>query len=239
MTQTEPLLKISGIHASYGQIKALRNVSLEVKRGEIVTLIGSNGAGKSTLLMSIFGNPRISQGEIFFSGENLKTVPTHHISSKGIALVPEGRHIFPKMTVEENLTMGTICNKGADLEEGIANAYEMFPRLKERRLQNAGTMSGGEQQMLAIGGALMSIPELLLLDEPSLGLAPIIVQRIFENLKEISKKGTTIFLVEQNASKALKLADRGYVLVTGEITLEGKGQELLDNPQIQEAYLGH
>lgn len=233
------LLEIDNIDASYGPIKALSGVSLHVNRGEIVTLIGSNGAGKSTLMMSLFSRPAIERGHIMFDGIEISKLPTHAISKLGISLVPEGRRIFPKMTVEENLVMGFIPARHQAVDEDIERAYQMFPILKNRRKQNAGTMSGGEQQMLAISRALMSRPTLLLLDEPSLGLAPIIVQQIFATLTEIAKTGTTIFLVEQNASKALKLANRGYVLVNGSITLEGLGSDLLNNPDVQAAYLGH
>lgn len=239
MTPTTEVLAFENVDASYGPIKALHSVSLTVNRGEIVTLIGSNGAGKSTLMMSLYGHPRISSGAIKLHGQDISKLPTSQISGLGIALVPEGRRIFSKMSVEENLIMGTYATKGANQKQGIERAFATFPRLKERRLQTAGTLSGGEQQMLAISRALMSQPEVLLLDEPSLGLAPIIVQQIFRNLKAISEDGTTIFLVEQNASKALNLADRGYVLVNGAITLEGTGQELLANSDVQAAYLGH
>ena len=235
---TTTVLDISNINASYGPIKALHGVSLNIKEGEIVSLIGSNGAGKSTLLLSIFGNPRGSGGHIQLFGEDITNEQTHKIARKNIALVPEGRHIFPKMTVEENLKMGTVINKGKFLSEDLPKVYETFPRLLERREQRAGTLSGGEQQMLAIGRALMSRPKILLLDEPSLGLAPIIVKDIFRILREISAQGTTIFLVEQNAGQALKIADRGYVLVNGEIKMEGTGSDLLNDPQIKEAYLG-
>ena len=241
MNQTqETILKIENLHSGYGPIKALNGVSLEVKKGEIVSLIGSNGAGKSTLLMTMFGSPKASAGQITYQNKNIIGMPTHNISSLGIALVPEGRRIFPTMSVEENLIMGTIANKSKESTtlKDLNTVYELFPRLKERSLQPAGTMSGGEQQMLAIGRGIMSKPDLLLLDEPSLGLAPIIVKQIFETLELISKNGTTIFLVEQNASKALKLAHRGYVLVNGEIKMSGTGEELLANPQIKDAYLG-
>lgn len=235
---SEALLEIDNISASYGAIQALTDVNLQVRKGEIVTLIGSNGAGKSTLLGSIFGSPRIHAGGIRFRGKNISDLRTHAVAPLGISLVPEGRHIFAKMTVEENLVMGTVATGGAGVEEGLERSWKMFPRLLERRHQVAGTMSGGEQQMLAISRALMSRPDLLLLDEPSLGLAPVIVKQIFRTLREISDAGTTIFLVEQNAFQALRLADRGYVLVTGNITLEGTGEELLNNPGVRDAYLG-
>lgn len=238
MTTKAPLLQVQRIEASYGPIKALRKVSLDVYSGEIVTLIGSNGAGKSTLLMSLFGTPRIQNGTVTFDGHDLTTTATHQIAGLGIALVPEGRHVFPGMTVDENLVMGAISTNGQNLAADKEKMFDIFPRLRERRFQNAGTMSGGEQQMLAIGRALMSRPRLLLLDEPSLGLAPLVVKDIFAVLRKIAASGTTIFLVEQNARRALKLADRGYVLVNGEIKMAGTGEELLKNPQVREAYLG-
>lgn len=232
------LLQIENVDAAYGPIQALRRVSLEVHSGEIVTLIGANGAGKTTLLMTLFGEPRASHGRIVFDGQDIASLPTHDIAKRGIAQSPEGRRIFPAMTVEENLLMGTLPIGLQYAEQDMQRVFELFPRLLERRTQRAGTMSGGEQQMLAIGRALMSRPKLLLLDEPSLGLAPLIVKRIFEVLKEIRSQGTTIFLVEQNANHALKLADRGYVLVNGEIRLSGTGRELLANPDVRKAYLG-
>lgn len=234
-----PLLKIQNLNASYGPIQALHDVSMEVNKGEIVSLIGSNGAGKSTLLMSIFGTPKPKSGSsILFNGKELAGTPTHKIAKEGIALVPEGRRIFPAMSVEENLIMGNMLGNKQDEIEGVEKAFHLFPKLKERRWQSAGTLSGGEQQMLAIGRGLMMKPKLLLLDEPSLGLAPLIVKQIFEIVQQVAKEGITIFLVEQNASKALKLADRGYVLVNGKIKLSGTGKELLVNPEVQEAYLG-
>jgi len=234
----EPLLDVQGVDSYYGAIQALRGVSLNVHKGEIVTLIGANGAGKSTMLMTIFGNPRASQGTISYRGHDITQVPTHQIAKLGIAQVPEGRRVFPGMTVEENLAMGTISITEEHAETDLTKVYEMFPRLKERCDQRAGTLSGGEQQMLAIGRALMSRPELLLLDEPSLGLAPMIVKQIFSVLREIAKTGTTIFLVEQNANHALHLADRGYVMVNGDIRLTGTGEELLQDPEVRKAYLG-
>ncbi len=232
------LLRVENVDAAYGPIQALRGVSLEVHSGEIVTLIGANGAGKTTLLMTLFGEPRASHGRIVFDGQDIAQLPTHDIAKRGIAQSPEGRRIFPAMTVEENLLMGTLPIGMHYAEQDMQRVFELFPRLLERRSQRAGTMSGGEQQMLAIGRALMSRPKLLLLDEPSLGLAPLIVRRIFEVLKEIRAQGTTIFLVEQNANHALKLADRGYVLVNGEIRLSGTGRELLADPDVRKAYLG-
>jgi len=235
---TESILKIENLHSYYGSIQALHGVSLEVNRGEIVTLIGSNGAGKSTLLMTIFGNPVARSGAIMYENEDISKIATHEIAGKGIALVPEGRRIFPSMSVEENLKMGTIAIGDAHMVEDLAKVYKLFPRLKERHFQRAGTLSGGEQQMLAIGRGLMARPKLLLLDEPSLGLAPIIVKQIFSIIKEIAKQGITIFLVEQNANHALKLADRAYVLVNGEIRISGTGAELRSDPEVQKAYLG-
>lgn len=236
---TEKLLDIRNLHASYGPITALRGVDLHVNKGEIVALIGSNGAGKSTLLLSIFGSPKAKEGDIRFLSHELTLIPPHDVAPLGLALVPEGRHIFPKMTIEENLLMGLVSRRDQFEEDReLERVHQLFPKLKERRTQRAGTLSGGEQQMLAIGRALMSHPKLLLLDEPSLGLAPLIVKDIFRILKEIAARGTTIFLVEQNAGQALKLADRAYVLVQGEIKMSGTGAELLTNTQIKEAYLG-
>ena len=232
------MLEIHQIDASYGPIQALRNVSMNVSQGEIVTLIGANGAGKSTLLMTIFGSPRASKGYIKYQGRDITNIAMHEVGRLGIAQVPEGRRIFPAMTVEENLIMGTLPIGDEHMEADRETMFAMFPRLKERRNQRAGTLSGGEQQMLAIGRALMSRPKLLLLDEPSLGLAPLIVKQILNSLRDIAAQGTTIFLVEQNANHALRLADRGYVLVNGEIRLSGTGEELLVNPEVRAAYLG-
>ncbi len=242
MGDQDHILSLKSVESSYGPIKVLKGVSLHVKVGEIVTLIGANGAGKSTLLMTIFGNPCAGSGEIRFDGREITSLPTHHIARLGISQVPEGRRIFPGMTVEENLFMGTVpLGEKANIDRRstlINHIYELFPILGKRKQQRAGTLSGGEQQMLAIGRALMSCPRLLLLDEPSLGLAPLIIKQIFDSFKEIVKEGTTIFLVEQNANQALKLADRGYVLVNGEIRLEGSGEELMNNPDVRKAYLG-
>jgi branched-chain amino acid transport system ATP-binding protein len=238
MADTEKLLEVQNLNASYGAIKALTDVSLYVQRGEIVALIGANGAGKSTLLMTLFGNPRATSGRILLAGKDITHVPTHKISGLGIAQVPEGRRVFPRMTVLENLHMGTMNRTGTLEDSELAKIWKLFPRLLERQSQLAGTLSGGEQQMLAIGRALASKPQLLLLDEPSLGLAPLIVKQIMDNLREIAAGGTTIFLVEQNAHQALRLATRGYVLVNGKISLTGSGAELLANPEVQSAYLG-
>ncbi|BFM50659.1 ABC transporter ATP-binding protein [Marinomonas sp. THO17] len=232
------LMEFKEVDVHYGPIQALKKVSLSVNEGEIVTLIGANGAGKSTLLMSIFGQPRISSGEIIYRGEDISKKSAHYVASHGLAQSPEGRRIFPGMTVEENLLMGTIPIGMEHAEEDMRKMFDLFPRLEERRNQRASTMSGGEQQMLAIARALMSRPKLLLLDEPSLGLAPIIVKQIFEILKDVASTGMTIFLVEQNANHALKLADRGYVMVNGEIRMTGTGDELLVNPEVRDAYLG-
>ncbi|MBF0195281.1 MAG: ABC transporter ATP-binding protein [Magnetococcales bacterium] len=232
------MLKIESIDVSYGPVQAISGVSIHIDKGEIVTLIGANGAGKSTLLMAIFGAPQPDRGMVLFEGKDISRTPTHNIAQMGIALVPEGRRIFSAMTVEENLIMGWVPADGISETAEKERIMNMFPILGERRLQRAGTLSGGEQQMLAIGRALMSRPRLLLLDEPSLGLAPLIIQQIFKILKDIAKMGTTIFLVEQNANKALQLADRGYVLVGGKVQLAGTGQDLLHNPQVRKAYLG-
>ena len=235
------MLKISDLHVSYGGIKALRGISLEVPDGKIVTLIGANGAGKSTLLRTISGlvKPPRGSGSIKLDNKELIGLPIHTICAEGIALSPEGRHVFADLTVQENLEIGAYLRKEKDvIENDMKWVYELFPRLKERSWQFAGTLSGGEQQMLAVGRALMSRPKILMLDEPSLGLAPLIVQQIFEIIKEINRKGVTILLVEQNANMALKTADIAYVLETGEIVLNGSGKELLENPSVRDAYLG-
>jgi branched-chain amino acid transport system ATP-binding protein len=236
------MLTVSGVHAHYGHIHALRDVSLDVGEGEIVTLIGANGAGKSTLLMTICGDPRASQGSIVFDGQDITRLPMHMIARLGIAHAPEGRRIFPRMSVLENLQLGATANDAVDVESQLAHVFALFPRLNERVSQRGGTLSGGEQQMLAIARALMSRPRLLLLDEPSLGLAPIIVREIFEAIGNLNKnEGMTVFLVEQNAHHALRLAHRGYVMVTGEIALSGTGTELMNNAEVKAAYLegGH
>ncbi len=234
-----PLLKVTGVRTFYGAIEALRGVDVEVAEGEIVTLIGSNGAGKSTLLMTICGNPRARTGEIQFADQDITRLRTWDIVRLGIAQTPEGRRIFPRMTVLENLQMGAVANPAVDFDDGVRHAFELFPVLGRRRNQSGGTLSGGEQQMLAIARALISQPRLLLLDEPSLGLAPRLARQIFAVLREINRtSGTTIFLVEQNAYHALRLCHRGYVLANGLVTLEGTGSELLANPAVQAAYLG-
>jgi branched-chain amino acid transport system ATP-binding protein len=233
------MLKISNVETFYGKIQALRGVDLNVNEGEIVSLIGSNGAGKSTLLMTISGVNKAKRGNIVFNGENIENKEPHKIVDMGICQVPEGRRIFSRLTVEENLRLGAHANeKGKFYENDIKEVYELFPVLSDRKTQRGGTLSGGEQQMLAIGRALMGKPKVLLLDEPSLGIAPKLVNQIFISIKNINKeKNVTIFLVEQNAKKALELADRAYVLVNGKVTIKGSGQELLKNKDIQAAYL--
>ena len=233
-----PILELKDLDVFYGPIQALKKVSKHINEGETVSLIGANGAGKSTLLMSIFGQPRAASGHIVYRGTDITRKSSHYIASNGIAQSPEGRRVFPDMTVEENLMMGTIPIGDKHADEDMQRMYELFPRLKERRNQRAMTMSGGEQQMLAIARALMSRPKLLLLDEPSLGLAPIVVKQIFSTLRELAKSGMTIFLVEQNANHALKLSDRAYVMVNGQIRMTGTGQELLVNEEVRNAYLG-
>jgi branched-chain amino acid transport system ATP-binding protein len=236
------MLSVRGVHTSYGNIEALRGVDLEVKAGEIVTLIGANGAGKSTLLMTICGQPRASRGRIGFEGEDITRWPTHAIIAAGIAQAPEGRRIFPRMSVRENLLMGATTADPRHLDEDLARVFTLFPILEQRSDQRGGTLSGGEQQMLAIARALMSRPRLLLLDEPSLGLAPMVVKQIFRTIEEINRQqNVTVFLVEQNAYHALKLAHRAYVLVNGRVGLSGTGRQLLANPEIRAAYLegGH
>jgi branched-chain amino acid transport system ATP-binding protein len=235
---TTPLLAVRGVSTYYGNIIALRGVDVDVNQGEIVTLIGANGAGKSTLMMTICGNPRARSGEIVFDGTEITRRPTHEIMRMAIAQAPEGRHIFPRMTVLENLQMGAAISGPEHFDEDLDRVYQMFPVLKTRAFQRGGTLSGGEQQMLAIARALMSRPRLLLLDEPSLGLAPLIVRQIFAVLRELNEKdGLTVFLVEQNAYHALRLAHRGYVMVNGTITMTGTGQELLAREEVRAAYL--
>lgn len=234
----ERILKVDNINVYYGAIHAIKDVSFEVNEGEIVTLIGANGAGKSTSLQTISGLLRSKTGAIEFRGENISRLLPHRIVEKGLAQVPEGRHIFLQMSVRENLEMGAYTASPSGLDGDIEEVYGRFPRLKERRKQIAGTLSGGEQQMLAIGRALMSRPKLLMLDEPSMGLAPILVEQIFDIIRELHKSGTTILLVEQNAQMALSVADRAYVMETGSITLSGTGAELAASDRVQKAYLG-
>ena len=234
----EPILNVEDINVYYGSIHAVKGVSFQVNQGEIVTLIGANGAGKSTTLNTISGLLHSKTGSLTFMGEALNKYPCHKIVSKGLAMVPEGRRIFLQMTVEENLEMGAFTQPNAGVDADLERVFDQFPRLKERRRQIAGTLSGGEQQMLAMGRALMSHPTLLMLDEPSMGLAPILVEQIFDIIKDLHKAGTTILLVEQNAQAALSVADRGYVLETGRIVTSGTGHELLESPAIKKAYLG-
>nr|WP_298173184.1 ABC transporter ATP-binding protein [uncultured Pseudomonas sp.] len=235
---SQPILELRELDVFYGPIQALKKVNLHIDEGETVSLIGANGAGKSTLLMSIFGQPRASTGQIIYRGTDITQKSSHFVASNGIAQSPEGRRVFPDMSVEENLMMGTIPIGDKHADEDMQAMFELFPRLKERRNQRAMTMSGGEQQMLAIARALMSRPKLLLLDEPSLGLAPIVVKQIFQTLRELAQSGMTIFLVEQNANHALRLSNRGYVMVNGEIRLSGSGEDLLGNEEVRKAYLG-
>ena len=232
------MLEVQNINVFYGNIHAIRDISFNVEKGEIVTLIGANGAGKSTILKSISGLLRSKTGDILFDGKSIKNAAPHKIVAQGLAHVPEGRRIFLQMTVEENLDMGAFTAPSTTFEASIANVYERFPRLKERRKQIAGTLSGGEQQMLAMGRALMSHPRLMMLDEPSMGLAPILVEQIFDIIQELNRAGTTILLVEQNAQMALSIANRGYVLETGQIVLHAPASDLLTNDAVQKAYLG-
>ena len=236
------VLELKGVSTFYGAVQALRDVSIKVNEGEIVTLIGANGAGKSTLMMTIFGQPKAKSGEIIYNGEAITTLPAFQIARRGIAQSPEGRRIFPRMSVEENLLMGAQVVNYADYDKQLAMVFELFPRLQERFAQRGGTLSGGEQQMLAIARALMSKPKLLLLDEPSLGLAPLVIKQIFGAIRQLNREtGLTVLMVEQNANQALRLAHRGYVLVNGAITMEGTGADLLARPEIRAAYLegGH
>ncbi|AZO76691.1 MULTISPECIES: ABC transporter ATP-binding protein [unclassified Bosea (in: a-proteobacteria)] len=236
--QTAPLLAVRGVKTYYGKIIALKGVDVDVRQGEIVTMIGANGAGKSTLMMTIFGTPQAREGTITYEGRNITRMPSHEIARLGIAQSPEGRRIFPRMTVFENLQMGAAVAGMQHFDEDLEKICALFPRVKERLQQRGGTLSGGEQQMVAIARALMARPKLLMLDEPSLGLAPLIVKQIFEAIRELNRsQGLTVFLVEQNAFHALKLAHRGYVMVNGVITMSGTGKELLANPQVRAAYL--
>ena len=232
------LLELEDVHTFYGNIEALKGISLAVEEGEIVTLIGSNGAGKSTTLRSISGLTPPRVGSIRFKGKDIGETPPQEIVRQGISLSPEGRKIFPRMSVRENLDLGAYLRRDSEVEQDLDRVFELFPRLKEREKQKAGTMSGGEQQMLAIGRALMAQPKLLLLDEPSMGIAPVLVERIYETIVEINRQGTTILLVEQNANYALEVSVRAYVLETGTVALADKSDRLRDNPDVQKAYLG-
>ncbi|MBO9678194.1 ABC transporter ATP-binding protein [Paenacidovorax monticola] len=234
----QAMLELKGISTHYGAICAVNDVSLQVRQGEIVSLIGSNGAGKTTLLMTVCGSPRASSGTVRFEGEDITNQASHLIMRKGIAISPEGRRVFPALTVVENLQMGGFFLGKDEIQAGMEHVFKLFPRLRDRAGQRAGTMSGGEQQMLAIGRALMSRPRLLLLDEPTLGLAPLIIAQIFEIIQAIRDEGVTVFLVEQNANRALQIADRGYVLETGRLVLEDTGANLLKNGDVRKAYLG-
>lgn len=232
------LLEVKNIKVYYGNINAIKDISFEVNEGEIVTLIGANGAGKSSILNTVAGLIKPKSGEIIFDGQGIIGIPAHKIVSKGMALCPEGRRIFQQLSVKENLEMGSYTRPANEVSESIEKVYELFPRLKERYKQIAGTLSGGEQQMLAMGRALMSKPRLMMLDEPSMGLAPILVEQIFDIIKNLHKSGTTILLVEQNAQMALSIADRGYVMETGRIVIGGTGKELLRDDAVKKAYLG-
>ncbi|WP_419781313.1 ABC transporter ATP-binding protein [Maridesulfovibrio sp.] len=235
---SEPILELRDIHAGYGSIKALKGINIKVMEGEIVSIIGANGAGKSTTLMTICNIVKATAGEIYYKGKKINKVASDRLPSMGLCQVPEGRRIFPRLTIEENLDMGAFFRNDNEIADDMERVFAMFPILRERRRQAGGTLSGGEQQMLAIGRALMSRPKVLLLDEPSLGLAPLIVKQIFDIINEINALGTTIILVEQNAKVALSMAHRGYVLETGNVVMEDEAKKLLDNPDIQKAYLG-
>ena len=232
------ILQVNDLHVYYGSIHAVKGVSFEVNEGEVVTLIGANGAGKSTVLNTVSGLLHPKHGSVVFEGKDLKGVPAHKIVEHGLAQVPEGRHVFLQMTVEDNLEMGAYTQPNSTIEAGIADVYERFPRLKERRKQIAGTLSGGEQQMLAMGRALMCKPKMLLLDDPSMGLSPLLVKEIFKIIRQVNRNGVTVLLVEQNAKMALEIANRAYVLETGTIKMEGEATELANNIEVRQAYLG-
>ena len=232
------MLKVDAVHTFYGQIEALKGISVHVDEGEIVTLIGANGAGKSTTLKTISGQLAPTKGDIIFDRKSIAGVPSHEVAGMNIVQVPEGRRIFPEMTVVENLEMGAYLRSDKEIPQDMERVFDLFPRLKERRTQRGGTLSGGEQQMLAMGRGLMARPRLLMLDEPSMGLAPVIVDLVFETIQKLNESGITILLVEQNAAMALSVAKRGYVLETGKIVLEGPGKELLHNEQVRKTYLG-
>ena len=234
----EPMLVVEDVHSYYGQIHALRGINITVAKGEVVTLIGANGAGKTTTLKTISGLLHARHGSVRFEGDDITRAPAHQLVERGIGHAPEGRRIFPRLTVLENLQMGAFSRPKADIQPDIDRVFKLFPRLQERTGQLGGTLSGGEQQMLAIGRALMSVPRMLLLDEPSLGLAPILVAQVFETIKEINSQGTTVLLVEQNALQALSIAHRGYVLQTGEVVLSGSAESLRQNETVRKAYLG-
>ncbi|WP_319762871.1 ABC transporter ATP-binding protein [Maridesulfovibrio sp.] len=235
---SEPILELRDIHAGYGSIKALKGISIKAMEGEIVSIIGANGAGKSTTLMTICNIVKSTAGEVFYQGKCINKIASDRLPAMGLCQVPEGRRIFPRLSIEENLDMGAFFRNDTEIADDMERVFAMFPILRERRRQAGGTLSGGEQQMLAIGRALMSRPKVLLLDEPSLGLAPLIVKQIFDIIREINKLGTTIILVEQNARVALSMAHRGYVLETGSVVMEDEASKLLNNPDIQKAYLG-
>ena len=238
MTQAQPLLAVRGVKTYYGKIIALKGVDIDVNPGEIVTMIGANGAGKSTLMMTIFGNPQAREGSVTYEGRDITRMPSHEIARLGIAQSPEGRRIFPRMTVYENLQMGAAVAKDGDFKADLARVYSLFPILESRSSQRGGTLSGGEQQMLAIGRALMSRPRLLMLDEPSLGLAPLIVREVLNTVSALRRTGVSVLLVEQNARAALNVADRGYVLEMGEVAVQGEASELLHDQRVIDTYLG-
>jgi branched-chain amino acid transport system ATP-binding protein len=234
----QTVLELKGLNVAYGGIKAVKGIDLKVEQGELVSLIGANGAGKTTTLKAICGLLKVPDNSVLYEGQDISNAPTYKLPGKGLVMVPEGRGIFGQLTVEENLTMGAYIRDDAEVPQDVEKVFDLFPRLKERRKQSAGTMSGGEQQMLAIGRALMAKPKLLLLDEPSMGLAPLVVQKIFETVRTVNQQGVTVLLVEQNAKLALECSTRGYVMESGEVTLSGPSRSLLDDPKVKAAYLG-